>query len=142
MRRSERKALSRYTVLGAAASLFEAQGYESTTIRAVAAEAGYSTGAVFSHWPDKAALYAAVYGQPPCPPGQVRWVPIEQLNLTERKGGDTNHVILGRAGWDGPVSREWHSNAFARLVLSKWEDGPTHFLVGLPSCPAVEEPQS
>jgi AcrR family transcriptional regulator len=58
--RAEQAAQTRARVLAAARGLIEAQGVEGAHTRAVAAVAGVSVGAVFSHFPDKAALFEAL----------------------------------------------------------------------------------
>lgn len=58
--RAEQAAQTRARVLAAARGLIEAQGVEAAHTRAVAAVAGVSVGAVFSHFPDKAALFEAL----------------------------------------------------------------------------------
>ncbi len=49
--------------LGAAESLFVEQGYEGTTMTAVAERAGSSIGALYSYFPDKVALARALAAQ-------------------------------------------------------------------------------
>jgi len=49
--------------LGAAESLFVEQGYEGTTMTAVAERAGSSIGALYSYFPDKVALARALASQ-------------------------------------------------------------------------------
>src|ERR1700742_2907967 len=49
--------------LGAAESLFVEQGYEGTTMTAVAEGAGSSIGALYSYFPDKVALARALASQ-------------------------------------------------------------------------------
>lgn len=49
--------------LGAAETLFAEQGYEGTTMTAVAERAGSSIGALYSYFPDKVALARAVAQQ-------------------------------------------------------------------------------
>lgn len=57
--RAEQKLQTRAAVLEAARALFAERGFETTTIRDVAARAGVATGTVFVHAPNKAALLAA-----------------------------------------------------------------------------------
>jgi len=59
-RRAQAKQITYDKVLQAAKRLFIAQGYEASTIRDIAAEAGMSTGAVFANFTDKADLFHAV----------------------------------------------------------------------------------
>lgn len=63
-RRVRAKATTREKLMGAARAMFTARGYQATTIRDLAAAFGMSTGAVFAHVPDKAALWKAAYGFP------------------------------------------------------------------------------
>lgn len=66
--RTLQKAATRAKVLAAAKALFDAEGYQAVTIRGLAAAVGMSTGAVFTHWSDKEALYREVYGHAPITP--------------------------------------------------------------------------
>lgn len=62
MTRAAQKAKTRAKLLDVATTLFEQQGFEQTTIRAIAQEAGVSVGAVFVHFQDKEdLLYSAFY---------------------------------------------------------------------------------
>ena len=54
--RDRQKARTRRLIQKAAHTLFEKHGFEKTTIRAVAAEAGVGLGTVMSHFPDKTTL--------------------------------------------------------------------------------------
>ena len=58
-RRQQHKAETRALILDAARTLFEERGFDGTTMRALAAEAGVGLGTIFSHFPDKAALLMA-----------------------------------------------------------------------------------
>jgi len=60
MRRSERQAQTRQLVLDAAERLFRTRGFGPTSIDDIAAEAGYSKGAVYSNFSSKTDLYFAV----------------------------------------------------------------------------------
>jgi len=66
-RRAQKAAKTRQTIVGAAAGLFKVQGYEPVTMRDIAAEAGVSTGAIFSHFTGKEDLFKAAIGRD-CPP--------------------------------------------------------------------------
>ncbi|MCA9542854.1 MAG: helix-turn-helix transcriptional regulator [Myxococcales bacterium] len=46
-----------------ASALMAARGYEGTTLRAIAAEAGVSVGALYKHFPNKQAVVLALYDQ-------------------------------------------------------------------------------
>ncbi|MFH1033154.1 MAG: helix-turn-helix domain-containing protein [Pseudomonadota bacterium] len=58
-RRAQQKAETRQLVLESAKALFEEQGFERTTIRAIARRAGVGLGTIFGHFPDKASLLIA-----------------------------------------------------------------------------------
>jgi AcrR family transcriptional regulator len=50
-------------ILSAALKLFSKQGYQSTSIREIATEAGLSTGNVYHHFPDKEALFTTLLNE-------------------------------------------------------------------------------
>ena len=57
--RQQQKARTRTLILDTARNLFETHGFDKTTIRMVAAEAGAGLGTIFAHFPDKSSLLAA-----------------------------------------------------------------------------------
>ena len=59
--RGERQARTRSELLAAAAIVFSRRGYGSASIEEIAAEAGYSHGAVYSNFAGKADLFLAVF---------------------------------------------------------------------------------
>jgi AcrR family transcriptional regulator len=59
--RAERQALTRTALVDAAERLFIAQGFHATSLDSVAAEAGYTKGAVYSNFASKEDLFFAVY---------------------------------------------------------------------------------
>jgi AcrR family transcriptional regulator len=59
--RAERQAQTRGELVDAAQRLFTAQGFHATSIDAVAAEAGFTKGAVYSNFSSKEDLFLAVY---------------------------------------------------------------------------------
>jgi AcrR family transcriptional regulator len=59
---------TRAKTIDTAAKLFAQHGYEAVTMRGLATAMGMSTGAVFSVFPDKPAIYAAVYDHIPVSP--------------------------------------------------------------------------
>lgn len=63
LRRSERQALVRAELVDAAATVFARKGYESASVAEIAAEVGYTVGAVYSNFSGKRALYEAVFAQ-------------------------------------------------------------------------------
>lgn len=60
--RARAKAVTREKILAAARSRFADKGYEAVTMRELAAAIGMSTGALFSQFAGKAALYEAATG--------------------------------------------------------------------------------
>lgn len=58
--RSDQKEATRRRVLDAARELFETEGYEETTVRAIARRAGVSVGSVFTSFPSKLEVLSAV----------------------------------------------------------------------------------
>lgn len=73
-RREVAKAKTRAKILATAKRLWEKPGtYEAMTIRAITSAAGYSTGALFMCWPDKASLWREAMGyEPPVDCAAVR----------------------------------------------------------------------
>jgi AcrR family transcriptional regulator len=59
--RAERQAQTRGELIDAAERLFTSQGFHATSVADVAAEAGYTTGAVYSNFASKEDLFLAVY---------------------------------------------------------------------------------
>jgi AcrR family transcriptional regulator len=59
--RAERQAHTRTALVDAAERLFIAQGFHATPLDSVAAEAGYTKGAVYSNFASKEDLFFAVY---------------------------------------------------------------------------------
>lgn len=76
MKRAKAKARTRAALLKAAAAMFSARGYEGTTIRDLAKAIRMSTGAVFSHFVDKADLWRGVFGFP-YPWRPIKYAPID-----------------------------------------------------------------
>lgn len=69
-RRQVAKQQSRQRILNAARELFISAGFHATTIRAIAAKAGLSTGAIFASFNDKVEIYEAIYKHAPISPEQ------------------------------------------------------------------------
>jgi AcrR family transcriptional regulator len=59
--RAERQVQTRSALVDAAERLFTAQGFHATSLDSVAAEAGYTKGAVYSNFSSKEDLFFAVY---------------------------------------------------------------------------------
>jgi AcrR family transcriptional regulator len=58
--RVEQQALTRWRLVSAAESAFSRFGYEGASLEMIAAEAGYTRGALYSNFPDKEALFSEV----------------------------------------------------------------------------------
>jgi AcrR family transcriptional regulator len=61
MTREERRVRTRENLVDAADRLFTANGFHATTVDAIAADAGYTKGAVYSNFASKEDLFFAVY---------------------------------------------------------------------------------
>ncbi len=61
-RKKEVAAYKRQKILEAAAALFRENGLEGTTMRAIAKQAGYSTGAPYAYYQSKEEIYADLLG--------------------------------------------------------------------------------
>lgn len=62
-RRGALRDFKRAGILAAATDVFAKAGLEGATIRAIAQSAGYTAGAVYSYFPTKEAIYAAILAQ-------------------------------------------------------------------------------
>src|SRR2546426_1180547 len=58
--RKRRQEQTRTELLDAAARVFARRGYHKATVEEIAAEAGYTTGAVYSNFDGKEALFMAI----------------------------------------------------------------------------------
>ncbi|MDD3836322.1 MAG: TetR/AcrR family transcriptional regulator [Phenylobacterium sp.] len=63
MSRTDRKEATRRRVLDAARELFETEGYDETTVRAIAKRAEVSVGSVFTSFPTKLDILSEVMGE-------------------------------------------------------------------------------
>jgi AcrR family transcriptional regulator len=63
LNRSEKKALTRGSLIEAAARAFPRGGYHGTSVEQIAEEAGFSKGAVYSNFESKEDLFLAVFTQ-------------------------------------------------------------------------------
>ncbi len=61
LRRSERRALIKDELVDAAAAVIARKGYQAASVAEIAAEAGYTVGAVYSNFSGKRALFEAVF---------------------------------------------------------------------------------
>ena len=60
VKQEDRRAATRFTILEAALDMFETDGYAATSVDDVAKRAGVAKGAIYHHFPNKAALFEAV----------------------------------------------------------------------------------
>ena len=91
--RSERKAATRARLLDAAARVYARQGFAGATLDEVAAEAGFTKGAVYGHFGSKENLLMALLQEHLA--GQIA----EQLELFERERSDG-----ARPTWERPLA--------------------------------------
>jgi AcrR family transcriptional regulator len=97
-KRQAAKALTTSRISDAAKPLFEARGYEGVTIRDVAKASGYSTGAVFNCYVDKADLWTRVMGRPvPDPEGFVHTV--ARLIMPDAADDDSREALASLIEW-------------------------------------------
>ena len=61
MTREERRAATRTELLDAAARVFARRGFHNASVNDVAAEAGYTSGAVYSNFRNKDELFVAAF---------------------------------------------------------------------------------
>ncbi len=73
-------------VLDAARAVFEAEGLEGASIREIAKKAGYTPGAIYSYFPSKEAIYAALLGES-----------LERLKVTVMSARPSAGVLHGYA---------------------------------------------
>jgi AcrR family transcriptional regulator len=92
MTRAERKAKTREDLLDAAMRLFCARGFHATSLDLVAAEAGYTKGAVYSNFSSKEDLFFALYERR-VQEGTARWG--EQLRSGEQTPVDLARTVVG-----------------------------------------------
>lgn len=103
------KARTRERLIEAGRRLFDQRGYIDATIRDIAREAGMSTGALFSVYPDgKPALYHAVYGHPVITPeeGRKAMVILRALAMDDDQADETGRDMVDEVqGIDAAVQR-------------------------------------
>lgn len=109
--RAESKEQTRRRVLEAAARVFRARGYRGASVEAIAAEAGYTVGALYSNFESKDDLLLAL--------------------LEEEIGEITKRVVAAAAGTDDAIeklrrgAREWmtvldEEREFYVLLIEFW----------------------
>jgi AcrR family transcriptional regulator len=93
--RERKKVKTRLAIEDAALALFEAQGYEATTVEAIAAAAEVSTTTFFRYFPTKADVVLSEHGQQ---------LPALHRSILEQPGDENDLVAVWHA-----VSNEWLS---------------------------------
>jgi len=127
-RRREQAAATRRAILGAAQQLFEQQGYDATTMAAIAAAAGVSLKTVYVAFETKAGVLRALWhlllrgDEGVAPVGERRWYlevleepdPERQLRLNARnarrvkqRAGALLGVIRSAAAADADIATLW-----------------------------------
>ncbi|HXB15231.1 MAG TPA: helix-turn-helix domain-containing protein [Solirubrobacteraceae bacterium] len=91
--REERKAQTRARLLEAAAAVYARRGFDGATLDEVAAEAGFTKGAVYSHFGSKENLLLALSHQ------QRIAQLTEQLELFDRERTSWERPLAGSARW-------------------------------------------
>ena len=106
---TDRSAASRAAILAAARALLAARGYDATTIRAVAAEAGVDPAMVMRYYGSKDGLFAAATDI--------------DLALPSPEG-----VSVDRLGWvlAGHVLRRWEGELADELIIVLLRSAGTH----------------
>jgi AcrR family transcriptional regulator len=86
--RAQRQARTRTELIDAAERLFSAHGFHATFLEAVADEAGYTRGAVYSNFASKEDLFLAVYER------RVEEGFLPELERALAKAGDVGEALL------------------------------------------------
>ncbi len=114
--RSERKAATRARLLDAAARVYARRGFAGATLEEVAAEAGFTKGAVYAHFGSKENLLLALLQEHLT--GQIA----EQLELFDRERSDRDRPTWQRplAGSDSWMRRLGEDPDPFRLFVELW----------------------
>jgi AcrR family transcriptional regulator len=109
--RVERKARTHAELVDAARRVFLKRGYQAATVEAVAAAAGFSTGAVYSAFGGKAALFLAVFD------ARVddRAHRMEQVGARARSVGELAELLAREYATTSARERAW-----SVLVIEFW----------------------
>lgn len=94
--RSKQKVVTRGKLVAAALVAFLDEGYEGADLRSIAAAAGVSIGAVYFHWPNKAALFLDVMGRKPVTEarGDYYRQVLEQIAVMKGEAGELAREAL------------------------------------------------
>ncbi len=118
LRRTERRALIKDELVDAAAVVIARKGYQAASVAEIAAEAGYTIGAIYSNFSGKRALFEAVFDR------QVD----EQFSLAsvlEQPGGDLADVARALLDQDENGRRWWL--LWLELIIETQRDPATEF---------------
>lgn len=117
--RAAQKAATRLRVLEAARAQLERDGFDATTIRSVAAEAGVAPGTVLLHFPDKRdLLHAALFDE-------LEGVWAKAKATAKRRSLEADLVALARGFFDSYARRPQLSSTLLRESLfaaSPWRE--------------------
>ena len=111
--RGARKAQTRAALLGAAARVYARRGVAGATLDEVAAEAGYSKGAVYAHFGSKENLLLALLGE------HLSEEVAEQLSLFDREQPTWDRPLRGSERWMEHLQDD--PDAF-RLFVELWSN--------------------
>jgi AcrR family transcriptional regulator len=114
--RAERQSQTRTDLIDAAERLFTGQGFHATSLDAVAAEAGYTKGAVYSNFSSKEDVFFAVYER-----RVGRFLP--ELERALAAGPDAGAALLSVTATHGAL-REREQDGWLAVFLEFW----THVL--------------
>jgi AcrR family transcriptional regulator len=119
MNRAAKEAATRAAILTAATTVFKTLGYDRATLRDIANTAGHSTGAIYSQWERKRALYIEAMGHPPATVDQLRDVLDEAPILSKyhgMRGFEADRFITDYEAW----------RSLARVVMGRASGGVEH----------------
>jgi AcrR family transcriptional regulator len=111
MSRAERKAQTRSALLKAGRGLFTHEGFHGATLDRVAAEAGFTKGAVYASFPTKADLFLAIFEER-C---EARCAEIRRMG--ERASSPAGFLELIVADWQRVMRRE---RDWTLLLIEFW----------------------
>lgn len=103
--RSRKRGRTRTDLLLAAATLFAERGYDAASVDDVAAAAGYTKGAVYSHFGSKEGLFLAIF-ETPCPLDHLTSPAHHGTEDKDAPGTDGTDGIDGTSGTDGGASTD------------------------------------
>ncbi len=109
--RSARKAQTRASLLSAAARVYARAGFGGATLDEVAAEAGFTKGAVYSHFGSKENLLLALMEE------HLASQVVEQVELFDRGLTTWERPLAGSARWMGQLQED--ADPF-RLFIELW----------------------